>query len=97
MAKKISICFQDDFEPGEFARLTAIVIQTLRAEFPGFIVHTDLVAKLRARFIVYVYGLWGADDGAAQSTADAADKTVERLLSNIGWRNSSQPGDETQE
>jgi hypothetical protein len=90
MPKKISICFRDDFALGEFARFEVIVIQTLSAEFPGFIVHTDLVVKFRERFVVYVYGLWGSDDGAAQALAGAADKTVERLLSNIGWRNSSQ-------
>jgi hypothetical protein len=89
MSKKISVCFRDAFEPGEFDRLTELVIRTLRSEFPGFIVHTDVVEKYRELFIVYVYGLWGDDSG--QSVADTASKTVERLLSNVSWRKAYQP------
>jgi hypothetical protein len=89
MPKKLSVYFRDAFEPGEFDRLTALVIRTLRSEFSDFIVHTDVVEKYREPFIVYVYGLWGDDNG--QSVADTASKTVERLLSNVSWRKAHQP------
>jgi hypothetical protein len=78
MAKKISVCFRDDFLPGDFAKLTSLVVRTLRADFPGFIVHTEAAKNFRALFIVYVYGIWGGAD--TQSVVDAADKTVARLV-----------------
>jgi hypothetical protein len=95
MAKKVSICFRDDFKPGEFARLSSLVIRALHTEFPGFIVHTDAVKKFRESFIVYVYGIWG--EGDPQPYVDAAYKTVERLFSNVSWRQEHQPAFSTSE
>ena len=89
MAKKISVCFRDDFPPGEFVRLTSLAVRTLRAEFPNFIVHTEAAKNFRAPFIVYVYGIWGGAD--TQSVVDAADKTVARLVLEFSLQQASQP------
>ena len=89
MAKKISVCFRDDFAPGDFAKLTSLVVHTLRADFPGFIVHTEAAKNFRAPFIVYVYGIWGGAD--TQSVVDAADKTVARLVLDFSLQQASQP------
>ena len=89
MAKKIHIYFRDEFESGEFGRLTSLVIRALHTEFPGFIIHTDAAKKFREPFIAYVYGMWGDDNG--QIVADAASKTIERLLSSVSWRQAYQP------
>jgi hypothetical protein len=88
MAKKIVVDLRDTFAPGEFPRLSSLLIQTLRAEFPGFIVHTNVRPKYREAFTVSAFGLW--NDGDTDVILTAACKTVERLLMNVGWRNENQ-------
>jgi len=89
MSRKIVVNLRDTFAPGEFSRLSALLIHTLRTEFPGFIVHTNLIPKYREAFVTYAFGLWG--EGEAEAALTSACKTVSRLLSNVGWRNENQP------
>jgi hypothetical protein len=89
MSKKIQVNFRDEFVPGEFTRLAALVVQALRVEFPGFGISTYSMKHYQEKFNVYVYGVWDLDEGEAKVLA--VRQTVGRLLSNIGWRDSAQP------
>lgn len=84
MSKKIYIYFRDEFKEGEFARLSAEVVSTIRVDFPGVIVHTTKQPRYREPFIAYGFGFWLEDEG--QTVVDAAGKIITRLMGRGNWR-----------
>jgi len=78
MAKKITINFQDDFAPGEFASFSKSVIQALHSKFPGFLIHTNVMKPYLEQCHVRVFGLFNADE--SNSVEQAVAQTVDQML-----------------
>ena len=60
--KKITVSFNDPFKPGEFDALSELVIISVRAAFPGVIVHTEANLDLWDELVVHAYG-WPLGEG----------------------------------
>jgi len=60
--KKITVTFKQEFEEGEFDRLSGLVITEVREAFAGTIVHLDANRNSWDDLVVHAYG-FDLDEG----------------------------------